>query len=349
MADRWIWSACVVALSALASACAGTARAEAGTAQGAGSAAQAGGSAASARGNSTQPDGSVAPAAEAATPRLVLSDHPLVGRIWDVRRGRYVTAETVDAAAGRARFVLLGERHGNPEHHRAQARLIAAASRDRRLAVVLEQVEFGMQPAIDACRAECADFGAELGGRVDWAKTGWPAYAVYRPIFDVVGERELALYAGNPGAKRVRALGRGEPPEAAEAAWWPAAAPLPAMGRERLVDDLVEGHCGHLPRERAEPMVQAQRVRDAALAATLLRGAETEGAAALVAGSGHARGDYGVPTLLPSDGVVVVGFAEVAPGRKRPRDYAPLDGFDYVWFTARVDEPDPCAQFRKQG
>jgi hypothetical protein len=39
---------------------------------------------------------------------------------------------------------------------------------------------------------------------------------------------------------------------------------------------------------------------------------------------------------------------EVATGRTAPTDYAERFGgprlpFDYVWFTARADAPDPCA------
>lgn len=280
-------------------------------------------------------------------PRLVLADHPLVGRIYDSRARRWVEPRHVETAVASARFALLGERHGNPEHHRLQARLIAVAARGRRLAVVLEQIETSRQAAIDACRAECVDFAAELGPRVDWAASGWPAYALYRPILDVVGAESAVLLAGNPGAKRVRALGRGEAPEAHEAQWLEAASqPLAAPGRERLVADLVQGHCGFLQPAAAEPMVRAQRVRDAAFAATLRRGAEAAEAAVLVAGSGHVRRDYGVPTLLADGTSVVVGFTEVAPGAREPEAYGALDAYDYLWFTARVDEPDPCAKMR---
>jgi uncharacterized iron-regulated protein len=212
---------------------------------------------------------------------------------------------------------------------------------------VFEQLDFPQQTAIDACARDCADFGAELGARVRWSDAGWPDYALYRPIFDAAAAQRLPVYAGNPGAARIRALGRGGAAEPAEAAWLPLAdAPLPSRARERLVDDLVEGHCGHLPRAQAGPIVRAQRLRDAALTATLRRAADAHGAALLFAGSGHVRRDYGVPTLLGSRSTLVVGLVEVDAKRLRPRDYAALDAFDYVWFTPRVDEPDPCAQFR---
>lgn len=287
-------------------------------------------------------------AAAPAEVRLVDRDHPLIGRIWSTREGRFVAEADVFAAAGRARFVLLGERHGNPEHHALQGRLVAAtAAGGRAVAVVAEQLDFPQQPAIDACRTECDDFGAELGQRVAWAKSGWPPYALYAPVFEAAEQAAAKVLAGNPGAARIRALSRGEP-TSDEREWVTAARePLSSRGREQLVRDLVDGHCGHLPAERTEPLVYAQRLRDAAMAATLARGAGADGTAVLVAGNGHVRRDYGVPTLLQEPRTLVIGFTEVSADERFAAKYAEPDAFDYLWFTARVDEPDPCEQFRE--
>jgi uncharacterized iron-regulated protein len=282
--------------------------------------------------------------------RLVERDHPLVGRIWSTREARFVAESDVLAAAARSRFVLLGERHGNPEHHALQARLVtAAAAGGRALAVVAEQLDFAQQAAIDACVAGCTEFGTELGARVGWERTGWPPYVLYAPVFEAAHRAGATVLAGNPSAARIRALSRGEP--AAPDEGWAAAArePLSAAGRERLVQDLVDGHCGHLPAERTEPLVHAQRLRDAAMAATLLRGAAAgaDRAGVLIAGNGHARRDYGVPTLLGDTSALVIGFMEVAANERSAANYAEPGAFDYLWFTARVDEPDPCEQFRE--
>lgn len=280
---------------------------------------------------------------------LVDRDHPLVGRIWSTRDRAFVDEAALQSALRGQRFVLLGERHGNPEHHRLQARLIAALPAPNGLAVVAEQLDFPQQPAVDACRADCTDFGVELGARVEWAKSGWPDYGLYSPVFAAAAAAGASVLAGNPGSARVRAMSRGEPLVDGESAWVEAArTPLAPNGRERLIEALVDGHCGHLPPTRTEPLITAQRLRDAALAATLERGAGERGTAVLVAGTGHARRDYGVPTLLREPRTLVVAFAEVAPGVTSPVEYAPPDAYDFLWFTPRVDEPDPCEQFRPQ-
>jgi hypothetical protein len=80
--------------------------------------------------------------------------------------------------------------------------------------------------------------------------------------------------------------------------------------------------------------------------------------AVLIAGAGHVRVDRGVPRVLallvPGARVVSVAFVEVADGWTRPADYAARFGsgtrlpFDYIWFTARVDNVDPCARLRRR-
>src|SRR2546428_3166466 len=52
--------------------------------------------------------------------------HPLVGRIWDVKVGTFIPEDTLVARLVASRFVLLGERHDNPDHHVLQAKLVRA-------------------------------------------------------------------------------------------------------------------------------------------------------------------------------------------------------------------------------
>src|SRR5881628_2241103 len=52
--------------------------------------------------------------------------HPLVGRIWDVKAGAFLSEETLLSRLAGSRFVILGERHDNPDHHALQAKLVRA-------------------------------------------------------------------------------------------------------------------------------------------------------------------------------------------------------------------------------
>jgi uncharacterized iron-regulated protein len=100
-----------------------------------------------------------------------------------------------------------------------------------------------------------------------------------------------------------------------------------------LERDIIDGHCGQRPEDkRLAGMVEAQRARDARMAASL------KGSAVLIAGAGHARRDRGVPLYLASADVISIAFQEV--GDATP-DYR--GQFDYVWFTTAAPRKDPCA------
>src|SRR3546814_19267098 len=73
--------------------------------------------------------------------------------------------------------------------------------------------------------------------------------------------------------------------------------------------------------------------------------------AVLIAGSGHVREDRAVPWHLGGRGggdALTLALVEVAAGSLAARDYAAFDRtlFDFVWFTPRVDEDDPCEPLR---
>src|SRR5215218_1095760 len=74
----------------------------------------------------------------------------LEGRIWDVRARAFVSAQDVYARAARATYVILGETHDNPEHHRLQRQALEALPGPRALA--MEQFDSEHQAAIDAAR-----------------------------------------------------------------------------------------------------------------------------------------------------------------------------------------------------
>ena len=68
-----------------------------------------------------------------------------------------------------------------------------------------------------------------------------------------------------------------------------------------------------------------------------------------MAGAGHARQDRGVPYYLglqaPDASVLSLSMQEVAHDARAPRDYT-TEPFDYLWFTPRLSDDDPCAAFQ---
>jgi len=279
-------------------------------------------------------------------------EHPLTGRIWDVRRARFVEADAVVARLATARYVLLGEKHDNPDHHQIQAALVRSLlGTGRRPAVAFEMFTADQAPLIARHLAAAPRDAAGLAEAVDWKHSGWPDWAYYRPIAQAALEAGVPLVAANLAPATVRSIARGEAGAvpAGLAARYALDQPMAPAAHARLTAELAEAHCGRLPAGRVETMVLAQRARDAMLTDSLLA-ADRDGGV-LIAGLGHVREDRGVPIYLrgrePGARLAVVAPLEVREGWTRPPDYAAaFDGalpFDWVWFTPRTDDGDPCA------
>lgn len=272
------------------------------------------------------------------------AEPPRPGSAW-TRGALPVERAALEARLGAARFVLLGEVHDNAEHHRLQAGLVAAAARaGTRPTVVFEMLDPARQPAIDAFLAGGGRDPDALAAAVAWEQSGWPDFALYRPLFRAVLDAGLPIVAA--GLPRGGALA----PDAPERdAGFGLDEPLPPDEQAARLDEMFAGHCELLPREALAPMVDFQRARDARMALALRRAAGDDGRAILVAGNGHVR-DPDVPALLVRSGVARaaianVGLLEVDPDGEIDPD---ADRFDLVLFTAAAEREDPCDRLRER-
>jgi uncharacterized iron-regulated protein len=235
-------------------------------------------------------------------------------------------------------YVLLGEHHDNTAHHRLRAELLAALPTP--VAVVVEHLPRGAAPLLSPGQRGSALLLVLQEAGFDARGWRWP---MHEPLFSAIAAARHQLLGGNLPrelARRTAREGAGALPAELRAAI--DAAPLAAAARAALVDDLLRGHCGQLPPERAPNMLLAQRGRDAAMAVALIeaRNKRTSGPVLLLAGNGHVRRDHGAAQLLqslqPKSRVLSLGFVE-AGGTASPGI------FDLTWTTPAVDRADPCA------
>jgi uncharacterized iron-regulated protein len=241
------------------------------------------------------------------------------------------------AALRGAEVVILGEVHDNPAHHLWQAEALAALSP---AAVVFEMLTPGQAGRITP------DLLAEPGrlpAVLEWEASGWPDFALYEPVFAALGDA-MVYGAALPYGEVRAAVAEGAAARfAGDAARFGLTRALP-QDQQALREALqAEAHCDALPPELLPGMVEAQRLRDAAFAQTVLQAlAETGGPVVLITGNGHARTDWAVPAIIalaaPDVGVVSVGQLEEPAGEERP--------FDYWRVTVPAPREDPCAAFR---
>ncbi|KAA9010456.1 ChaN family lipoprotein [Histidinibacterium aquaticum] len=228
---------------------------------------------------------------------------------------------------------VLGEVHDHPAHHLLQAERVAE--------IVPSALVFEMLTPGQAAAGAAADWSDEaaLGAALDWESGGWPDFSMYYPIFEAAPEG-VALYGAAVGREPLMQAMEG----GAEAV---ASQPLliPEMGEAELAERIVlqsEAHCNALPEEMLPGMVEAQRLRDAEFAATALQALdETGGPVVVIAGTGHARTDWGIPASIAAARPEVEVFALGQVEGDAPEE-AP---FDEVIVTEPVDRPDPCAAF----
>jgi uncharacterized iron-regulated protein len=233
--------------------------------------------------------------------------------------------------------LILGEVHDNPHHHEGQAEAVAAL---RPAAIVFEMLTPGQaEAAVPAIRGDADALGAAL----DWAGSGWPDFAMYYPIF--AAAPGAAVYgAGVPREEVRRAVAEGAAVVIGDdAASFGLDQPLPEAEMAERITEQAEAHCDALPVEMLPGMVEAQRLRDTALARAVLRALdETGGPVAVITGNGHARRDRGVPAYLeaarPGLEIVSLGQFEEAPEGEVP--------FDFWRVTEPAERDDPCEAFR---
>jgi uncharacterized iron-regulated protein len=254
-----------------------------------------------------------------------------------------VAAERLESAAaleGRidgADVVILGEVHDNPEHH---------AFQDAAIDVVKPSaIVFEMLTPEEAARVT-PDLAAQpeaLESALAWSESGWPDFSIYYPL--LAEAQTLPIYGAEvPRREAQRAFAEGaETVFAGEAARFGLTEALAEAEQAMREAEQQEAHCNALPEDILPGFVEAQRLRDAALAEAVLDALAEHGPSVVViTGNGHARRDWGVPAVLaiaaPDVEVISVGQFEQPPEGEVPYDF---------WTVADpVDRPDPCAAFQ---
>jgi len=255
--------------------------------------------------------------------------HPLIGKAWSPEKG-FVTREVLEADLAAHPYVMLGEKHDNPDHHRLQGELTGALIDGGHQAVVFEMLDVDEADAV----AGATDPDA-LAAAVDWEHSGWPAFSMYRPIFEAIQAHGGTVVAGHPTRDQVKA---------AMTDGVPGVKALTEPLHDSLAREIRDDHCGYANDAMIPLLVNAQRLKDSTLAAHVASFPE----AVLICGGGHARRDRGVPYYLPEGSSVSLGFEEVQDGVTDPAAYVEPGEYDWVVFTARLDDTDPCEVFKKQ-
>ena len=272
-------------------------------------------------------------------------EHPLAGVIWDVRNERVLTEQALLLLLSQASYVLLGEKHDNPDHHRLQAYVLGQLTQNVTLASVsFEMLDSSQEERLRSVSNETLRSMESLKTHLQWDEQGWD-WDYYGPMILQLLQDGIQVNVGNISSDEMMSIYGDENIDAIKGV-------LSADQLQRLEQEIDESHCGMLPQSQFAAMVRVQQSRDAKMAASLQRGAaQKEGVNVLVAGNFHARHDLGVPNYIAQRDVLLsLSFIELDEGATQPQQYVealqPGSPYDYLWFTPAVHTQDYCAQLR---
>ncbi len=259
------------------------------------------------------------------------------GQVIDLHTGEEISEPVLAERLRQQDLVLLGELHDNAQHHRLRGELIARFARPG-TTVVAEHLPAGARvAAVGALQGDLEAAGFDAQG---WR---WP---LHEPLFGDIRAHALPLVGGNLPkgySKQLMAGGEAGLPDALAVPY--RQAPLAPAAAARLDGDLIDGHCGQLPRKYLAPMRLVQRATDISMANALLENTP----AVLVAGNGHVRKDYGVPQVLealaPSLKISSIGFYEWG-GDRRELIKSLAGRYDYVLPTEGAGRSGPFVSFK---
>ncbi len=251
---------------------------------------------------------------------------------------------TVDLAATfqDVDVVLLGEHHDNPLHHALQARAVATL---KPAALVFEMIE--PSHARDITHNMRLDASA-LSTHLEWEARGWPDFAMYYPIFSAAPK--ASIFGGALPRDTVRkAIEDGAAKTfGASAPLFGLATPLPEA--EQSDRELLQhiAHCDALPPEMLPGMVEAQRLRDAALARAVVNALAQgfDGPVVVIAGNGHVHESWGVPAALRRYADQTGQNLTIASLGQYEETAPETPPVTHWVVTKATNRGDPCAAFR---
>jgi uncharacterized iron-regulated protein len=227
--------------------------------------------------------------------------------------------------------IFLGERHTIPRHHDLQAKVVSAlGNKNIPFALGLEQMESEQQPKLDRFNRGEIDFD-RLAKETDWSKR-WNNYAQYAPILKAAQKAHAPVVALNARAETIRQVARGGGVERLSAELrkqLPARMQLADPVYEKLLSMQLMVHMAAKP-EVLRPMIEAQMVRDEAMAESLAAFRKTDSTPyrkmIVLCGSGHIAYGLGLPARvrarLPQAKQRIIIFSEEGDLKLTPEEQA---------------------------
>ncbi|WP_432696799.1 ChaN family lipoprotein [Marinobacterium sp. YM272] len=266
------------------------------------------------------------------------ADNPLVGKLWSPGQQRFIDWSDFHAALPAPGWLLIGEQHDNPDHHRIQQELITTLGEQQRLGyVALEMASTDRQATFDRV---FSSGDAPTIEALDW-QDGWP-WSLYQAPVEAAFKWSQGVLAADINRESMSRVYRDKAPDGE----------LEPAHADFMRDLLYESHCGQLPRSQLDPMRQVQLARDQSIARVLRHNTLAGRTGILLTGSIHARKDLGVPRWLDSTPSFTLMLQAVEESERaqsyQPETFGNFATVDLILFTPARENPDYCAGLKKE-
>lgn len=303
----------------------------------------------------------------------VQPDDPLVGKILDTRTTEMVSFFDLMTALMDHDVIFLSEKHDNPMHHAIQHRIIAQMV-DEKLAPALGFEFFALHDTplllsfVESDKhshSKKIDTMVEkdLRRQLDWDTRPDQMWGYYFDLLSLAREHSLTaagLDLAGPLKRRITRKGLSGITLIEKSQVFSTGLDNPVY--EDYMKAIFKAvHCGMGNDAMLDHIYDTWTARNDTMALSITRLAdETAGPVVVIMGNGHTEYSLGVMDrvtfLNPALSQINLALTEVRPEPAGVDVYtAPLDlaGFapvhpaDYIWFTRRVSDKDPCQAFKK--
>ncbi len=271
-------------------------------------------------------------------------DHSLVGDIVRTSDLRRVQPDQLLSELASADYLLIGEKHDNPDHHHLQNWLLTELLPNTKYNLVFEMLDYSQQEAI--AKLNTNTLPDEISGTAKFDESGWPS-KFYTPLIQTGLAKGANLLAGNIPKTELMQIYKTGFDELNEIRFKTVGV-IDGEPLKQLEQEIYDQHCGMLPKSQTAPMARIQIAKDASMAYSM----NTPGKSILIAGNYHVNKLNGVPKhlseLTPERKTLVIQIIEVSDDYETVAmlNSEKLKQADYLWFTPRWTDKDYCDDMR---
>lgn len=284
----------------------------------------------------------------------LLQDHPMAGKIFSTTSRSQLSEQELLQHLSQSQYLLIGEKHDNPDHHQIQKRLLNKLLQRNETRIVFEMLDNKQNTALEQLKP--SDNLKQIKSKLNWSDSGWN-WSDYGPLIQSAAQQQSEIRSGNIARPQLQEIYRNGPASIVKSDRFRSFSSVTQEVRDTIQQLVYESHCKTMPLEHMTPMVNIQIARDASMASAMTDKISDRQHSILIAGNFHSRKDLGVPLHLNALGTkpntydsTTLLLLEVESDMTDLGDYTYAENkvADYVWFTPKYTAKDYCEFLRSK-